>query len=205
MVLVTVNEPVRNVYVSVMVAWAFCPAPTVTVWPLPTVATPTVLVLPSAVSVTTQLEFAGMPVQVCGYVPAAGCPAVMVHSPNSVPPQTAWIVTGPWLPAAVAGDHLVDRERTGQVGDRVSDRRGGGAPRGDGDLLAAPADGHAHGARAAVDRLGDRANGSRRDVGVGLRRVARGPRRDGEVGRQGRAVADRVDGYRRPGAPRLGQ
>src|ERR1700722_4874520 len=98
-VFVTVSEPVRKEYVSVMVAWALCPAPTVTVWPLPTVATATVLVSPLAVSVTTQLELAAIPAHICGYVPAAVCCAI-VHSPRSVPLQTASIVIGPWLPAA---------------------------------------------------------------------------------------------------------
>ena len=166
MVLVTVNEPGQGGIGVGDGGLGVLPCPTVTVWGLPSVSTVTVLVLPFAVSVTTQLEFAAIPLQVCEYVPAA-VPGEMVHSPKKRAIADRFNGDRSLAAGGRAGDHLVNGERAGQVAVRVNDVRSDRAPRQDGMVLATPADRDAHGARAAVNRLGDRTNRSGRDVVVG--------------------------------------
>ena len=76
------------------------PAGTVAVWPLPTVTTLTAVFDPSAVSVTVHTVPAGMFEYVWSMVPATE-PAGITKSVSVVPPQTTWMVTAAWLPAAV--------------------------------------------------------------------------------------------------------
>ena len=61
MVLRTTSDPGASVYVSVSAAVAVAPPRTVRCWPSPVSLTCTVLLVPSAVSVTVQVEPPGMP------------------------------------------------------------------------------------------------------------------------------------------------
>ncbi len=85
---------------SVTVAVAAPAAGTVTCCPLPVCSTLTVVVCPSALSVTVQDELAAIPVYVLETVPPSA-PAGITKSPSAAPLQVTPIVTSPCLPAAL--------------------------------------------------------------------------------------------------------
>ena len=94
------------------------------------------------------------------------------------------------------GDDLGDEQGAGGGAVGVGDVGRPSPARRDRDVVRAADDGHRDGAGVPVRGLGYHAVGGGGDTGVDLRLVACGrPGRDDEVGREGGAVADRVDNH----------
>src|SRR5690242_1390362 len=102
MVLLMTSSPETSVYVSVIAAVACAPgAMVIGVSVSPVTSAATVLVCPSAVSVATQVEPAGIPVYGGEDTVPAAVPAGIVKSGvRGVPLHSTEIVTGPCSPAA---------------------------------------------------------------------------------------------------------
>ena len=119
-----------------MVAVARAVGGTVTIWPSPVTMTLTVLVLPSSVSVTVQLEPAWMPVNV--FDVRAGDPGGDVEGPDGAVVAAHGDADRALAARRGAGDVLCDHERPRHLRIGVSQVSRGAAVGGDGDGLGAP-------------------------------------------------------------------